>query len=320
MLAPVATCHSALSPPPSQVMAAPATLRLLRRRPPQQTLSWLLSVIAPGGSVRTIRPLRAATARAVHAVEIITSSGESRRVVLRRFVPTPGSLLDPDMDVSREMLILRFLEHTAVPAPRVLGADPDATATDVPAIVLERLPGAPPRTLPDLEKLIGLLATIHSLDGAAEAGVPAHRRWNDPMIVEVPDWGTDAGLWRSAVDVARSPAPAGPPTFIHRDFHPGNTLWRRGQLTGIVDWTAASVGPAAVDLAHVRWNLAVDHGQEAAEAALVPARARGVAHEPYWDVAEVVDLLADSTPSRPPPGRALERLEDFIRRALAALR
>jgi aminoglycoside phosphotransferase (APT) family kinase protein len=301
-------------------MAAPATLRLLRRRPPEQTLSWLISEIAPGGSVRTIRPLRAATARAVHAVDLITSSGESRRVVLRRFVPTPGSLLDPDMDVWREMLILRFLEHTAVPAPRTLGADPDATATDVPAIVLERLPGAPPRRLPDLEKLIGLLATIHSLDGAVEAEVPAHRRWNDPMRIEAPGWGTDAALWRSAIHVARSPAPACAPTFIHRDFHPGNTLWRRAQLTGIVDWTAASVGPAAVDLAHLRWNLAVGHGQEAADAALIHARARGLAHEPYWDVAEVVELLPDIEPSRPPPGPALARLEDFLRRALAALR
>ncbi|MGH2744028.1 MAG: phosphotransferase [Thermoleophilaceae bacterium] len=36
---------------------------------------------------------------------------------------------------------------------------------------------------------------------------------------------------------------------------PGNTLWRSGRLSGVVDWTQASWGPASIDLEWMRWNL-----------------------------------------------------------------
>ncbi len=45
------------------------------------------------------------------------------------------------------------------------------------------------------------------------------------------------------------------PAFIHRDFHPGNLLWSRRRLTGIVDWAAACRGPIGCDIAHCRANL-----------------------------------------------------------------
>ena len=43
--------------------------------------------------------------------------------------------------------------------------------------------------------------------------------------------------------------------FIHRDYHPGNTLWTGGRLTGVVDWIGGSWGPPSVDLGHMRVNL-----------------------------------------------------------------
>lgn len=53
-------------------------------------------------------------------------------------------------------------------------------------------------------------------------------------------------------------------TLIHRDYHPENTLCWAGRLTGVVDWTQASYGPPALDVAHMRWNLAADHGRKVA--------------------------------------------------------
>ena len=50
--------------------------------------------------------------------------------------------------------------------------------------------------------------------------------------------GTRRRGTRAAAIVAAGPPP-GPVTLIHRDFHPLNTLWSRGRLTGIVDWSAA---------------------------------------------------------------------------------
>ncbi|MDP8904710.1 MAG: phosphotransferase [Chloroflexota bacterium] len=266
-----------------------------------------------------MRPLVTATARAVHEVALQLPSGEGRRVVLRRFVPTAEAVLDPDMDAARELAVLRLLEGIDVHAPQVLAADATAAHADVPAIVQQRLPGSPPRGVPDLQSLLAALADVHALAPAARtAGIPGHRRWNDPAATHAPGWAGDPALWRAAIDIARAPAPASEPAFIHGDFHLGNTLWRRGRLTGIVHWTTGAIGPPAADLAQLRWNLAVAEGAEAAEFALPAADAAGVVHDPYWDVANVVDLLPDIAPSRPPPPTALARLEAFLRSAVAA--
>jgi len=105
-------------------------------------------------------------------------------------------------------------------------------------------------------------------------------------------------------------------TFIHRDYHPGNTLWSDGKLTGIVDWTAASVGAPALDIAHMRLNLARDIGLDAADE--FAAHHRRIAgqtfeHQPYWDVVDAADALPELDPTELP---AIER---YLAAALARL-
>ena len=52
---------------------------------------------------------------------------------------------DPDYTVDREVRVLGLLVATPVPAPLVVAADPDGSRCDVPAILLTRLTGHPPR-------------------------------------------------------------------------------------------------------------------------------------------------------------------------------
>ena len=73
-------------------------------------------------------------------------------------------------------------------------------------------------------------------------------------------WSRRPRLWERALELARADPPPGPRCFIHRGYHPENTLCSRGRLTGVVDWTSAAWGPAAVDTAHMRWNLALTYG------------------------------------------------------------
>ena len=104
-----------------------------------------------------------------------------------------------------------------------------------------------------------------------------------------------------------------------RDYHPENTLWWRGRLSGIVDWTSGSWGPAAVDTAHMRWNLAVTYGLDAAEEFL--RRHRSCSSERfddqhYWDVLTVLDLLPQLDPAEW-PRFDLARLERYLESVLA---
>ncbi len=89
------------------------------------------------------------------------------------------------------------------------------------------------------------------------------------MEVVTPE-GADAAVWAAAIDVIRKPAPRYEGRFLHRDFQPGNVLFdlppedpagaAGARITGVVDWAAASWGPADLDVVHCSTNLALLHG------------------------------------------------------------
>jgi aminoglycoside phosphotransferase (APT) family kinase protein len=62
-------------------------------------------------------------------------------------------------------------------------------------------------------------------------------------------------MWAAMIALAEGPRPRVRQRFIHRDYHPMNVRWSRGRLSGVVDWTNASVGPTGNDVAWCRQNL-----------------------------------------------------------------
>jgi aminoglycoside phosphotransferase (APT) family kinase protein len=107
--------------------------------------------------------------------------------------------------------------------------------------------------------------------------------------------------------------------LIHRDYHPENTLWSRGHLSGVVDWTQASWGPPGLDLGHMRWNLVADHGQQVADQFLNCYRAAtGSAcdDQPYWDLVSLLDLLLDGDDPGDIEPSDLRRFEKYARTQL----
>ena len=127
------------------------------------------------------------------------------------------------------------------------------------------------------------------------------------------DSSVPAGSRVSATRGAAGPPPDDHACFIHRDYHPANTLWADGRLVGVVDWTGGSWGPPSVDLGHMRVNLARTVGLEVADRFLAAHRAlTGFDHHPYWDVASA----ADCAPEMPAGWRGVE---DMLAAALARL-
>jgi aminoglycoside phosphotransferase (APT) family kinase protein len=143
--------------------------------------------------------------------------------------------------------------------------------------------------------------------------VPAYHRFYEPETLVPPTWSDQPGLWERAFAVAAEPPPDDRTCFIHRDYHPGNTLWTGGRLTGVVDWIGGSWGPPSVDLGHMRVNLAADLGLAVADRFLTAHRAlTGFEHHPWWDVASAVDVTPEA------PG-SWDGVEDLIAAALARL-
>lgn len=264
--------------------------RRVRRRDPQhdfpdaRTLDWVARAVARGARVTGGRRLAGGITSSIHRLAVDTRPGTRTQVVLRRWIPSP---LDPSTDatqlVEREAHVLRGLEPTDIPAPRVLAVDPTGADTGVPALLMTRVPGrmdlSPTDTEAWVRQIAEMAVRIHELD------VDAAPYWWKPRDVPVPAWASRPADWRAAADMVRAPAPVQDVRFMHGDYQHFNFLWRRGRLTGVVDWAGACRGPADVDIGHCRLNLAVLYSAELAADFLAAYEAdAGRRVDPYWDI------------------------------------
>ena len=267
----------------------------------------MTDAVGPGSRFLAARRLRPGSWHVNHAVDVADGGGRVRRLVLRRWARPGWEADDADYTVDREARVLALLAATPVPVPEVVAADPVGSRCDVPAILLTRLPGHPPRPADTgargfCRQLAQTLALIHDAgNGARPLPVP-YRLYYDRARADPARWMSGSPTWARAVAAVREPSPPAAMTLIHRDYHPENTLWSRGRLVGVVDWTQASWGPPELDVAHMRWNLAGDHGQQVADQFLACYRAitgRTLEHQPYWDLVSLLDLLLDGDPDDP---------------------
>jgi len=296
---------------------------LLRLRPPEQTLRWASESVGRGSRIVSIRRLPKGGWHANHALTVVDGRGTTHRLVLRRWARPDWALEDPDFTAAREATVLDLLAASPVPAPRVVAADPEAATCDVPTLLLTRLPGRPPALPADMGAFLAQLAealpAIHAVDGQARALIPGYRYYHNLRCMTAPSWSRQPKLWERALESASTEPPPGRHCLIHRDYHPENTLWSRGRLVGIVDWTSASWGPPPVDTAHMRWNLALTYGLDAADEFLRLHRSlvsESPSDQHHWDVVTVLDLAYDLDPNDWPPFD-LARLERYLETVLA---
>jgi len=207
--------------------------------------------------------------------------------VLRRYVWR--WVLEDDPDVPRrEVEALRFGARSGLPVPEVLAADIDGASVGdgVPALLMTLVPGRPV-SVPDLRALATVGAGIHAIDASPLAY--RYFPWYRDALADAPPGVTDQRLWRRAIEIWHTQMPEYRPGFLHRDFHPGNVLWRRGEAH-VVDWANACAGPSECDVAHCRDNLVHLSGFDAADLFLRRYReVTGADYHPYWEIASVLE-------------------------------
>jgi aminoglycoside phosphotransferase (APT) family kinase protein len=278
---------------------------------PRTLLQRLAERLAPGSRPINVRRLAGGLDAAMHAIDLLQPDGERLRIVLRRY---PADLDDELAELpQRGWQALRLLAQTAVPAPRPLWFDPAGELFGTPALAMTRLAGrtdVQPRDRARwLGGLAGALADVHrvlpgetdrdGLPGPGGLHAEALAKLRRPEVLASPYVDAPA----LAASLNGGAPPASRPALVHGDYHPGNTLWRRGRLCGVVDWDFARVDEPAFDVAYCRLDLALLDGLEAAEAflrAYETATQRRVAGLAWWDLAAVTRALPD--PARWLPG------------------
>ena len=293
-----------------------------RVAPSAASLAWVARAVGPGARLRANRPLGGGIAQATDALTVEDRMGRRHRLVLQRWL-RPETDGDPGFTPGKEAAVLEIMRTTTVPVPLVVAVDPDGAASGVPSLLTERVPGRPPSDAacagPALLIELGrTLAAIQRVDGGLASLVPPYRPFGSLVGLRPPPASRRPELWEQALALASQPAPASHTTLIHRDFHPGNSLWEGGRLTGIVDWTSTSWGPPAADLAHLRINLVVRVGAEAADLARDAFRDAGgdLAGARHHDLRTVFDFLSDAELAAT-HGASLMRLESYLDALLA---
>lgn len=255
----------------------------LRRAPvPQPVRHWIGR--RAGSPVTSVRRLPGASSTAVHAVGL----DDGRSLVLRRYVWDEFRTGEPEA-ATREVEALDYACRHGLPVPAVVAADPvGADVGDgIPALLMARIPGRA-QPAPDVGALAALAAEVHAVSGVGFGHY--YFPWCRDTSTTPPRMCRRPDLWERALQLWRSAEPPYQACFVHRDFHPGNVLWFRGALTGVVDWANACVGPAGIDIATCRWNLQDWAGPEIATAFVTAyEQLTGRLHHPYWDVAKIVE-------------------------------
>ena len=293
---------------------------------PERTAEWLSSALGPTARIHEIAVL-SDTSHTNHRLRVQAPGGAEVELLLRGY--TDGELLasDPWYSPADEVAALRALESTDLPVPRVVAADVGGDMCDVPTLLLTWLPGHPPDTSDDLDAFVHHLAeplpTIHAVDAPNSMRIYESYVVSDGIDVrdlQPPAWAFDVRTWERAFELVAQDPPPVRERFIHRDYHHGNTVWREGRLTGIVDWTTGCVGSPMIDVAHARMNLAWDFDLETADAFLEAGRGLepDLDIDPYWEVLDAVDGLLSERWSDADP-ETLRRYETYVTRVLADL-
>ena len=246
-------------------------------------LSAVIRAACPGWSVVRAWPLPARKAGRVTAVDV-ARAGETRRLVLRQYGPPQ------DAWPATEFELLRLLHAAGLPVPRPCRARGAS-------LLLDYIDGDPMGDPPDpaafADGLATALAALHDTAIPA-AGVPGLPDVLDAWALRsgtastVPDDALSEPAIRAALARVWPPGAVNPSAFLHGDYWPGNTLWRDGELTGIVDWEDAMTGDPLADVAVARLELAWFFGPGAMNQFTARYRqlrpAVDVAALPVWDL------------------------------------
>ena len=249
-----------------------------------------------GSSSRLLgsRIIRGSTSATLYRLTVLRGAGLAT-FVLRLFTNSEWLVVEPDIP-EHEAAALEKVHAAGLPVPGLVACDPRGTACGLPALLMTHLPGKvdllPTSIESWLRQQAEFLVRLHAVDHRDFAW--KYHPYYKPNELVVPTWSTQPQIWEKAIKIVHSPAPATPVRYIHRDYHPVNLLWRRGKLSGVVDWVNSCVGPAGVDVAWARHNLAAMYGLPMADRWLeVCTEVMGASwqYDPYWDIQTLLEVL-----------------------------
>jgi aminoglycoside phosphotransferase (APT) family kinase protein len=293
--------------------------------PNREALKMLLEALAPGGRVVRVRPLRGGVSSAVHLVRLESADGARRDVVVRR-LNEYWQRTDPE-HAAHEFRLLEHLASTHLPVATPLWLDADGSIFGEPTIVMTRLPGKALMTPRDVEdfmrKMATTLANLHRLPTDELTFLIRQRDRVDRILGTKRE--AEEPLQRAVWDALQAAWPRVRQTpgssLVHSDYWPGNLLWRRDVLVGLVDWESPRLGDPTEDLATLRREMWLLFGPPAADRLTRYYEEAGgqVRNLRFWDLWVSPEAL-EEMPEWLPGYHALGRTDISLEYAVTSMR
>ncbi len=204
------------------------------------------------------------------------ADGTRLQVSLRRSDPDPTdhSYVSP-AQMTSDFAALGCIKRTGLLAPRPIFLDADGEIFGVAAMVMTFLPGRPVfKYAHPAAWTSAMAATLHQIHSVTPSTCDLAslrlrgRDWARNRIATLRTWAQTDALAARALDIADSRLDGISflsPTLVHGDYWTGNTIGYRGKISGVVDWSGASVGERRVDVAGCRLDYVLAHGEPLAD-------------------------------------------------------
>jgi aminoglycoside phosphotransferase (APT) family kinase protein len=259
--------------------------------PNDQVLRWAARAIG-GTSVVSVESLSSSGHRnsGTFRLRVEGASVGTTDMILKVSVPRwiTGAM------VNTNARALQLAEAHGLPAPRLIAADVDGSASGTVATLETLLIGSsdlPPTASPTrLREAGAAIARVHAFSHQVEPDLPQRPR---PCAVDDRAAERRRGLMpttpllqKADQQVRSHGTPAAESVFLHGDVWAGNMLWDGDRCVALIDWKTAGVGDPGVDLGSLRMQMAIGYGQEAPAHVLEgwqEQAGRTATAVPYWD-------------------------------------
>lgn len=221
-------------------------------------LRWARAHIAPDADVELAR--MPGHSSGTYGLDVAHGGG-TERLVLR--LPPSRSPAQAEA-LLRQVRLLDVLGRHDLPVPRVRFSGDDRWFGTAYTIVI-RLPGrslgdvladaepAPADRAAPFGQAMAVLARVHGVDVARHLDGWGERLSLDEQVTR---WDRMVDRYAAAEPAGKAvaalragvPADPGPAVLVHGDFYSNNWLFDGARLTGVLDWEASTIGPAATDL------------------------------------------------------------------------
>ena len=230
----------------------------------------IVHAVAPDLRLLSSTQAAAAFTNSVHILRCVSPSGNETRLAVKRMTDDP----DPER-AAADFHGLRIAREHGIPAPEPLYMDRTGDLLGLPGIVSGFVEGEQVSYPEDVRSwsadIARMLLRVHDIRPSAEDRRRIYDgRWMGLYFLRDGWPETMAGhpltdsIFEAVLEL-RAGLRRVPPVFLHMDYWPGNILWRRGRISGLVDWDAASYGDPALDVAYFRMNMYLRGIKEAAD-------------------------------------------------------